>query len=218
MNTAAGIAVTGAQIFNGLSADNRDAVEFEKMTLDACLTHPTPFGLYHYHSWSPCILKRYKQTSKTRSPGTCRGDRSCWRNPIQYNEDGWTSTRNFGGMVGMAKDGHPIYGPYNEYGELWLCSEHDICNGRFFKNGSYGYVSTNTHPYMVGCWGPAAYQKHDHTCSSYACPSGSHVRSGSRKKATRRKKNSKSGFKDRAGKFVSNRDDTYGGRGPWGPR
>jgi hypothetical protein len=49
LNTCSGFAKTGAQIFNGLDANNLDAVENEWITLDQCLTHPTPFGEYHYH-------------------------------------------------------------------------------------------------------------------------------------------------------------------------
>ena len=48
-------------------------------------------------------------------------------------------------------------GPYNENGELWDCTTDDIdvCNGRFFDevDGSYRYVTTETFPYTVGCWG-----------------------------------------------------------------
>jgi hypothetical protein len=151
MNTAVGVALTGAQLFNGLSGEFTDAVEFEKCTLDQCLTHPTPYGEYHYHSWSPCI----NRSSKTTTPGKCKDDESCMKNPVEYGRNlGWTDTSNWGGIVGVAKDGHIIYGPYNENGELWSCDDHDICNGRFFKDGSYGYVSTTTHPYLVGCWGP----------------------------------------------------------------
>mmetsp|Transcript_4029 Transcript_4029/g.2732 ORF Transcript_4029/g.2732 Transcript_4029/m.2732 type:complete len:87 (+) Transcript_4029:802-1062(+) len=59
-------------------------------------------------------------------------------------------------VIGLAKDGHIMYGPKNSSGELWSCSDHDICNGKFMDDGSYAYISTNTHPYLIGCWGPAA--------------------------------------------------------------
>ena len=68
--------------------------------------------------------------------------------------------------IGIAMDGHVIYGPYDSNGELWDCDDHDICNGHFFLetyqslpsefNSIYGYVSTASHPYTVGCYGPAA--------------------------------------------------------------
>jgi len=49
MTTADGVFLSGGQIFNGLAAGNLDAVENEWVTLDECLSHPTPFGEYHYH-------------------------------------------------------------------------------------------------------------------------------------------------------------------------
>ena len=57
MMTADGVFVSGGQIFNGLASGNLDAVENEWVTLDQCLSHPTPFGEYHYHQWSPCAIK-----------------------------------------------------------------------------------------------------------------------------------------------------------------
>ena len=81
---------------------------------------------------------------------TCPGNIFGWA-----QEKGWTDKTNYGGIVGVAKDGHVIYGPYNEEGKDWTCNQHDICNGRFFPDGSYGYVSTKQHPYLVGCYGPA---------------------------------------------------------------
>lgn len=59
-------------------------------------------------------------------------------------------------VIGIAKDGHLIYGPYNGSGELYTCDDRDVCNGKFMSDGSYAYVSTTTHPYLVGCWGPGA--------------------------------------------------------------
>ena len=44
LQTASGVALSGAMIFNGLAAGNLDAVQNEWVTLDECLTHPTPFG------------------------------------------------------------------------------------------------------------------------------------------------------------------------------
>lgn len=46
-------------------------------------------------------------------------------------EDKWIATANYGGVTGIAKDGHVIYGPYNGNGELWACEDLDFCNGFF---------------------------------------------------------------------------------------
>ena len=64
-------------------------------------------------------------------------------------------------LVGLALDGHAIYGPYNADEELWTCEDHDVCNGRFFPelDDSYAYVATSTHPYILGCWGPGPNQE-----------------------------------------------------------
>ena len=75
--------------------------------------------------------------------------------------------------MGLAKDGHAIYGPYNADNELWDCDDHDICNGRYFSemDGSYAYVMTQQHPYIIGCWGPAPIQYQYQECSQNTCGS-----------------------------------------------
>lgn len=74
-------------------------------------------------------------------------------------------------MVGVARDGHPIFGPYNADGELWACDEHDVCNGTFLDNNFYVYVTTSTFPYVLGCYGPATIQyiPVSTTCSTISC-------------------------------------------------
>ena len=67
--------------------------------------------------------------------------------------------------IGIAKDGHPIYGPYDDSGNTWTSCNVDVCNGRSF-NGYYGYVATTFHPYFVGCWGPGNYPAFSAQCST----------------------------------------------------
>lgn len=85
----------------------------------------------------------------------------------------WTSTDNYGGVYGIAKDGHVIYGPYNRWGEIWECEDLDYCNGFFLPDTSYGYASTTFFPYTVGCWGPAQGQLDlfKASCSKSSCNS-----------------------------------------------
>lgn len=62
-------------------------------------------------------------------------------------------------VVGIAKDGHKILGPYKSNGALWQPCEVDICNG--VKIGdSYYYVMTSFYPYTIGCWGPSTSQNY----------------------------------------------------------
>ena len=133
-----------------------DAIQNEYPSLDMCLSHPTPQGYYHYHSWSPCIKG---SGSKEVAPGACADNEKCSNKEFfDLTLDlAYKDKANYGGIIGVAKDGHLIVGPYNENGELWACNEHDVCNGTFLDDGSYAYVSTTTFPYVVGCFGPAAY-------------------------------------------------------------
>ena len=154
LNTASGIAISGAMIFNALASGNQDAVENEWVTLDECLTHPTPYGEYHYHMWSPCYKKGNGWASTTVAPDMCKDNMACHLDPMTYAINAaFTDTSTYGEIIGVTKDGHLIYGPYNSNGELWSCDEHDICNGTFI-DGNYVYVSTTTFPYILGCYGP----------------------------------------------------------------
>ena len=134
----------------------------EKRNIDACLSHPTPFGQYHYHAWSPC-LKTSWSASTTDAPEFCKNVEEC----EGINESntlseyilarGFYEKEDHGGVIGIAKDGHLLVGPYkSDDGTLWSCSDHDICNGVMDDNGNYLYAATNSFPYQVGCWGPAA--------------------------------------------------------------
>jgi hypothetical protein len=84
LTTASGVAVSGANIFNALANGNDDAVENEWVTLDQCLTHPTPFGEYHYHMWSPCTHKGNGWASTSVAPDMCKDLESCRSDPIGF--------------------------------------------------------------------------------------------------------------------------------------
>ena len=82
----------------------------------------------------------------------------------------YSSTANNGGIVGLARDGHLIVGPYNEEGNWWGCQERDICNGAFIgDDNQYVYVATTTFPYVAGCWGPGPIQEYEADCSNSNC-------------------------------------------------
>ena len=173
LDTASGIAVSGAMIFNALALGNLDAVENEWVTLDQCLTHPTPTKNYHYHMWSPCYKKGNGYASTSVAPGMCKDDESCYSDPMSFAINAaFTDTSTYGEIIGLTKDGHLIYGPYNSNGELRSCDEHDICNGTFI-DGNYVYVSTTTFPYILGCFGPGPQQDYAASCTSSTCPTSS---------------------------------------------
>ena len=84
IGTASGIAFSGAYIYNSLNSSNYDAVEAETNVLDVCLSHPTPFGEFHYHFWSPCINKGKGYFSQQESPPLCRDEKDCRKNSAQF--------------------------------------------------------------------------------------------------------------------------------------
>ena len=160
-------------IFNAMAAGNADAVENEWVTLDECLSHPTPFGAYHYHMWSPCYKKGNGYASTTVAPEMCKDHENCRKDPITFAINAaFTDTSTYGTIIGVTRDGHLVYGPYNADGELWTCEDHDICNGTFI-DGNYVYLSTTTFPYILGCFGPGTAQEYAVTCSTSSCPESS---------------------------------------------
>ena len=52
-------------------------------------------------------------------------------------EQSFFSKAKNGGILGIAKDGHLLVGPWNDEGGQWQCDQHDICNGRFDSEGNY---------------------------------------------------------------------------------
>jgi len=66
--------------------------------------------------------------------------------------------------IGIAKDGHHIYGPYRDNGSLWC--DTDLCNGIFLDGGEYGYAATLYHPYFLSCFGPGGDYNFEQECSA----------------------------------------------------
>jgi hypothetical protein len=159
-------------LFNGLTIANEDVLDTEADLLDGCLGQSSANdNVQHVHTISPCVNGSGVSGSKTRKPGACAQDKDCFPEDNSYALGSWsTQNANFGGVYGLARDGHVVFGPYNSDGELWSCDDVDQCNGFFLDDGSYGYASTTFFPYTVGCWGPAPT---GHTykpgCSKSAC-------------------------------------------------
>ena len=157
---APAIALSGGYIFNGVDAEHLDTSAEE--ALDQCLSETTEFGRFHYRSWSHCASSDGSAPSD-QAPGHC--DEACAADPTSFAvSQGLGEGADYRAVVGLARDGHLVYGPYNSNGDLWSCSEHDICNGAFMEDGSYAYVSTAAFPYVASCWGPAAAACPDDWC------------------------------------------------------
>lgn len=84
--------------------------------------------------------------------GPCAANSICSSTPLIYGEDAYANHETLY-PIGLAKDGHIIYGPYTSAGTLVADCDVDVCNGAWI-NGVYGYYATPFHPYFVGCFGP----------------------------------------------------------------
>ena len=122
MGGEVGIALSGAPIFNGFDAGNRDAPAHELQ--DACGGHPQKDGEYHYHSMSPC----FKDTSITTVLG--------------YALDGFPIT---GPVVSSGK-----YMTTDDLDECHGLTSDIVLDGVHVI--TYHYVMTYDFPYTVGCF------------------------------------------------------------------
>jgi len=154
-----GVAISGGFFFNALSLNEVDpfypavygtvtnitsAVE----KIDTCLMHPAGPWL-HYHMLSPCIGTPSMGDTLT----LCDANAACKKDMVSYVLTGFDSATDRNKVLGIARDGHIIYGPYDSNGKTWDDCDVDVCNG-LTVDGSYAYVTTGFHPYIVGCWGP----------------------------------------------------------------
>jgi len=55
-------------------------------------------------------------------------------------------------IYGVAVDGIPIYGPYDEYGVQLTSQDLDKCGGKYDNTGRYKYHVTVDPPYYLGCF------------------------------------------------------------------
>lgn len=172
MDHWSGFTRNNVALYNGLDITNQDIMETASDEFDGCLSRASANdNAQHVHTISPCVNGNGAVGSQTRKPGACGDNLDCFPKDNSYELGSWsTLNAKFGGVYGLARDGHVIFGPYNGDGELWTCDDVDQCNGFFLDDGSYGYASTTFFPYTVGCWGPAPT---GHTykpgCSQNAC-------------------------------------------------
>lgn len=108
--------------------------------------------------YSPCL---YDIALKTQSQ-TCKDNYDLCKQSPTWHAAAYTPLSKKERLpIGIAKDGHPIYGPYKNDGSFYSPCDVDVCNGITFSAGGndpleayYGYVATMFFPYTVGCWGP----------------------------------------------------------------
>jgi hypothetical protein len=150
-----GISIDGVPIFNALNRINEDI--FYPITanstesVDSCLGHTRTNGTYYYRLGSSCSLD-----PPSNPTTTCDAIQACNESIANYSISMFKNHTSLT-VIGIAKDGHIIYGPYTSNGKL-VTTGFDICNGMFFDSiGNYGYFVTGSFPYVIGCYGPGNY-------------------------------------------------------------
>ncbi|UJR25030.1 hypothetical protein I4U23_006390 [Adineta vaga] len=165
LTTLAGVSIDNVAILNVNSANMVDpfypSSGYAVESVDACLAHPQTSGLYHYHAASGCAV-----SPPTGNISLCDTTNGCSTDVAGYIISTWPSSAKKLTVIGIAKDGHVIYGPYLNTGEV-VSSGVDICNGMFYDSiGNYGYFATTKFPYITGCFGPGNYPSFGPTCTT----------------------------------------------------
>ncbi len=164
IDTATGVSVDGIVMYTPDSLNNVDPFYpppgAQKEQVDTCLAHCQAAGIYHYHISSGCMVN-----PPTGPISACALVTSCISNISAYAISGFSSYQTMT-VIGVAKDGHVVYGPYLSAGTR-VTSGFDVCNGMFYDSiGNYAYFATSTYPYLVGCFGPANYPSFGPNCTT----------------------------------------------------
>ena len=121
---------------------------------DMCNGHSDKKHQYHYHIPPICFLE---------SMGLEFADSASWwindeGDAVRVYEemaDQFPATGPASPVIGFARDGHPIFGPYDDLGNLQRGATYggdlDECNGKMDSNGKYGYYMTVDPPFAPPC-------------------------------------------------------------------
>jgi hypothetical protein len=115
---------------------------------DICGSHVNGNGYLHYHAASYCVV----DPSLADDFEICYDNDDCWEDPPNWLAEQFPRTLT---PLGIAKDGHIIWGPYDNDGNLFERCDVDVCNG-LFLDGYYSYVASTFAHYLPGCFGPGS--------------------------------------------------------------
>ena len=88
------------------------------LVMDECLGTSVEDSLYHYHMLSPCIMPGSTLNRKTYLD-LCNDNRKCAEDRWQHALSGYDKHKDVHRVIGIAKDGRFIYGPYTIGGLTW---------------------------------------------------------------------------------------------------
>ena len=135
---------------NGVLLDSHQ----QTFAYDSCNGHSDKKHQYHYHIPPICLLQEM---------GVAFADsHTWWINDLGNETRPWEDmaaqfpeTSPSSPVLGFARDGFPIFGPYDDAGNLQrgasFGGDLDECNGKIDSNGNYGYYFTVDPPFAPVC-------------------------------------------------------------------
>lgn len=137
---------------NGVILDNHKAT----WSYDSCNGHSDTAHQYHYHLPPICFL----ETMGYPVPDSHKWWINDAGTEVRAYEDlaeQFPATADSGSspVMGFARDGYPIFGPYDDKGVLQHAAAYggdlDECNGKVDSKGNYGYYLTVDPPFAPPC-------------------------------------------------------------------
>jgi len=144
---------------NGVLLDSHEAT----WAYDSCNGHSDKNHQYHYHIPTQCLLNALGVPTPNdvewwiEDANATKQVRSYTEMSEQWPKQSTTAvgTPAAPTVVGFARDGFPIFAPYDEKGILQRGSNYggdlDECNGKADSNGRYGYYFTVDPPFAPPC-------------------------------------------------------------------
>jgi len=146
-------------LINGVLLDSHEAT----WAYDSCVGHSDRKHQYHYHIPPFCMLKAMGIPAPD-SPDWWINDagtevRAYADMAAQFPSSASVAVSQLSGasfsspLIGFARDGFPIFGPYDEEGMLMTSTggSLDECNGKTDSKGNYGYYLTVDPPFAPPC-------------------------------------------------------------------
>jgi len=117
---------------------------------DSCVGHSDGKHQYHYHLPPFCMLKAMGLPVPS-SPHWWINDAGTEVRTYSEMAAQFPSTSSTSQVVGFARDGFPIFGPYDDQGTLMTSAALDECNGKVDSAGNYGYYFSVDPPFAPPC-------------------------------------------------------------------
>lgn len=167
-----GIAIDGVPIYSGLTHEGYDAFYPPSnsgsyvYTIDGCggSYGPTPSGWRYHYRIFPACLDNNATSSAYRKVIVSE------IHELLHSFEDFSTPK----ILGYSLTGYPIYSPLDAQGQLH--DNLDNCNGKFDGNNNYGYYTTLSFPYTIGCDGPGVYSTFEQQVSLEGLPTQVNIR------------------------------------------